>query len=46
LFGDAGANADIVDVVFPTTITESIEPKLVSHRGKPKKLESDVNEIF
>jgi hypothetical protein len=40
------ANADIVDVVFPITITKSIEPKITSHRGKPKKPEGDVNDFF
>jgi len=41
-----GANANIVDVVFPTSIAKSIEPKFASHWGKPKKHESDVNEKF
>jgi hypothetical protein len=46
LFGDVGANANIIDVVFPIAVTKSIEAKLTSHWGKPKKLEGDVNEFF
>jgi hypothetical protein len=44
LFSDVGANANIVDVVFPTSIVKWIEPNFASHQGKPKKLEGDVNE--
>jgi hypothetical protein len=46
LFGDVGANADIIDVVFLATTVKSIELQLVSHQGMPKKPESDVNQIF